>query len=114
MHLGDIWKHLQASGGTWTHLQASEKHLASNGSIWEALGSLWGHLEASGSICKVVKTINSSNCIVESKNDMKIPAYICGKMNHNYIRVIEGDEVIVKISKYDTYKGIIAFRKLKK
>jgi translation initiation factor IF-1 len=63
---------------------------------------------------KVVKTINASNFIVEIKNGMQIPASVCGKMNYNYIRVIEGDHVVVKISRYNRNQGIITFRKLKK
>ena len=67
MHLGGIWRHLEASGGIWKHLggiwEASGfwRHLEASGGIWrhlggiwEVSGGIWRHLEASGDIWKAL------------------------------------------------------------
>jgi len=47
---------------------------------------------------------------VRLQNNHEIIAYLCGKMRKNYIRILEGDEVMVEISPYDLTKGRIVYR----
>ncbi|WP_083810873.1 translation initiation factor IF-1 [Deinococcus maricopensis] len=40
-----------------------------------------------------------------------ILAYISGKMRIHYIRILPGDRVVLEISRYDTSRGRIVYRK---
>ena len=47
---------------------------------------------------------------VKLENDHIITAHISGKMRKNYIRILTGDKVKVKITPYELTKGRIIFR----
>lgn len=51
---------------------------------------------------KIVATYPDSRYSVELEDDGRvIPGYISGRMKINYIKIIPGDKVIVKISMYN-------------
>lgn len=58
----------------------------------------------------VIETLPDTKFRVKLQNDHEILAYLCGKMRKNYIRILEGDEVMVEISPYDLTKGRIVYR----
>lgn len=47
---------------------------------------------------------------VKLENGHIILAHVCGKMRMNFIKIIPGDKVKVKLSPYDLDKGRIVFR----
>ena len=47
---------------------------------------------------------------VRLENDHEVLAHISGRMRVNYIRLITGDKVILKMSPYDLSKGRITKR----
>ena len=59
---------------------------------------------------QVVETLPNATCKVKLPNDMVILAYISGKMQQHYIRIIPGDRVQVAITPYDLTKGRITYR----
>ena len=44
------------------------------------------------------------------ENGHKVLAHISGKMRMNFIRILPGDRVMVKLSPYDLNRGIITYR----
>ncbi|NDK08691.1 translation initiation factor IF-1 [Candidatus Gracilibacteria bacterium] len=40
-----------------------------------------------------------------------VKGYLSGKMRNNFIKLIEGDKVLMELSPYDLNKGRIVFRK---
>ena len=58
----------------------------------------------------VKETLPNTVFRVELENGHMITAHISGKMRKNYIRILTGDKVLVKISPYDLSKGRIVFR----
>ena len=47
---------------------------------------------------------------VDTENGYNILCVISGKMRHNYIKVLEGDNVKIEITPYDLSKGRIISR----
>ncbi|KAA6435061.1 translation initiation factor IF-1 [Agrococcus sediminis] len=47
---------------------------------------------------------------VELSNGHIVLAHISGKMRQNYIRILQGDRVIVELSPYDLTRGRIVYR----
>ncbi len=47
---------------------------------------------------------------VELPNGHLVLAHISGKMRKNFIRVLQGDRVLVDLSPYDLSRGRITFR----
>lgn len=64
------------------------------------------HMEIEGTVVEV----NRDKFIVEYDGGT-VSATISGKMRTKSIRVLLGDNVVVKVSPYDTSKGFIVFRK---
>ena len=58
----------------------------------------------------IVKALPSSMFQVKLDNGVTILASISGKIRKNYIRILEGDKVVVEISPYDLTRGRITFR----
>ena len=61
----------------------------------------------------IIKTLPSLVFEVQLPEDFWwgiIKWYLSWKMRNNYIKLIEGDKVIVELSPYDTTKGRIVFR----
>ena len=58
----------------------------------------------------VVLVLPNTNFIVELENGHKVHARISGKLRMNYIRILQGDKVIVELSPYDLYNGRITWR----
>ena len=58
----------------------------------------------------VVETLPNATSKVKLPNDMVILAYISGKMQQHYIRIIPGDKVLVEVSIYDPTRGRIIRR----
>ncbi|BBA84549.1 translation initiation factor IF-1 [endosymbiont of Euscepes postfasciatus] len=59
---------------------------------------------------KIINTLPNTNFKVELENGNIIIAHISGKIRKNYIKILNGDNVIVQISPYDISKGRIIFR----
>ena len=47
---------------------------------------------------------------VELPNDHKVLAHVSGKIRQHYIRVLNGDRVLVELSPYDLSQGRITYR----
>ena len=66
------------------------------------------HIEAEGTVIECLRgavfkvKLNTSEHIVTCK--------LAGKLQKNYIRILEGDNVKIGISPYDLTKGIITYR----
>lgn len=58
----------------------------------------------------VVEVLPNTNFIVELENGHKVHARISGKLRMNYIRILQGDRVIVELSPYDLNNGRITWR----
>lgn len=58
----------------------------------------------------VEEALPSATFRVRLSDDSLILAHLSGKMRLNYIRVLAGDKVIVKMSPYDKTKGRIIKR----
>ena len=60
---------------------------------------------------KVLEVLPGYKFKVELVNKHIIEAHVSGKMRMNYIRIIEGDTVVVELSPYDLTRGRITYRK---
>lgn len=58
----------------------------------------------------VKETLPNTTFKVLLENGHLINAHISGKMRKNYIRILNGDTVLVDISPYDPTNGRITFR----
>ena len=47
---------------------------------------------------------------VKLPNDLRVLAYVSGKMRMNYIRIAPGDKVQVELTPYDLARGRITYR----
>lgn len=65
------------------------------------------HIEMEG---VVVDTLPNTMFRVELENGHIVTAHISGKMRKNYIRILTGDKVKVKLTPYDLSKGRIVYR----
>lgn len=59
---------------------------------------------------KVKEVLPNAKFKVELKNGYVITAYLSGKLRMNYIRILEGDNVVIEMSTYDLTKGRIIWR----
>ena len=60
---------------------------------------------------KVLEVIPGGSFKVELSNGHTIEAHISGKMRMNYIRIAQGDKVMIELSPYDLTRGRITYRK---
>ena len=58
----------------------------------------------------ILKYMRDAKFQVELENDCKILATLSGKLRTNYIRVLPGDHVRVRVSPYDVTRGIVVWR----
>lgn len=58
----------------------------------------------------ITKVLPGANFNVEVKGKHLVNAYVCGKMRMNFVRIMPGDRVSLKLNPYDLSKGIIVFR----
>ncbi|BBA84760.1 translation initiation factor IF-1 [endosymbiont of Pachyrhynchus infernalis] len=58
----------------------------------------------------VINTLPNTMFKVKLNNGNIIIAYISGKIRKNYIKILNGDKVIVELTPYDLKKGRIIFR----
>lgn len=59
---------------------------------------------------KVVEILPNAMFKVELQNGNCILAHISGKLRMNFIKILQGDSVIVEISPYDLTRGRITYR----
>ena len=64
-------------------------------------------LEFEGKVIDAIK----DDYKVELDNGAIVMAHVSGKMRMNYIRIIEGDNVVIELSPYDLTRGRITYRK---
>ena len=64
-------------------------------------------LEFEGKVIDAIK----DDYKVELDNGSIVMAHVSGKMRMNYIRIIEGDNVVIELSPYDLTRGRITYRK---
>ena len=62
----------------------------------------------------VVDTLPNTVFKVKLENGHVITAHISGKMRKNYIRILNGDSVVVEITPYDLNKGRIILRNIER
>ena len=60
---------------------------------------------------KVLEVLPGDKFKVELSNKHIIEAHVSVKMRMNYIRIIEGDNVVIELSPYDLTRGRITYRK---
>ena len=58
----------------------------------------------------VIEALPNANFKVKLENGHEVMAYITGKLRMNYIRILPGDTVTLKLSPYDLTKGRIVWR----
>lgn len=58
----------------------------------------------------VVEKLPNAMFKVELENGHQILAHISGKLRMNFIRIIQGDKVLIEMSPYDLTKGRIIWR----
>ena len=58
----------------------------------------------------VVEALPNARFRVELENGHRLLAYVSGKMQMNFIRILPGDKVRVDMSPYDLEKGRIVYR----
>ena len=58
----------------------------------------------------VQETLPNAKFRVKLENGHLVLAHISGKMRMNYIKLVEGDKVLIEISTYDLTKGRIVSR----
>lgn len=58
----------------------------------------------------VIEALPNTNFKVDIGNGHIILAHISGKLRVNYIRILRGDRVAVKMSPYDVTRGRIVWR----
>ncbi len=61
----------------------------------------------------VIETLPNTMFRVKLENGHVLIAHISGRMRKNYIRILTGDKVIIKLTPYDLNKGRIIFRNSK-
>lgn len=66
-----------------------------------------GVIEIEGSVSEALP---NAMFRVELSNGHIVLAHISGKMRQNYIRILQGDRVIVELSPYDLTRGRIVYR----
>jgi translation initiation factor IF-1 len=62
----------------------------------------------------VIDTLPNTTFKVQLENGHVLVAHISGKMRKNYIRILQGDAVVVEMTPYDLTKGRIIFRGIPK
>ncbi|MBM2826116.1 MAG: infA [Dehalococcoidia bacterium] len=59
---------------------------------------------------KVVEALPNAVFWVELANGHRVLAHVSGKIRLNFIRVLNGDRVLVELSPYDLGRGRITYR----
>ena len=60
---------------------------------------------------KVLEVLPGGQFRVELENKHTVIAHVSGKIRMNYIRILEGDTVVLELSEYDLTRGRITYRK---
>ena len=58
----------------------------------------------------VLECLPNATFLVKLENEHTLLCHISGKMRMNYIRILQGDHVLVELTPYDLNKGRITFR----
>jgi translation initiation factor IF-1 len=58
----------------------------------------------------VLESLPNAMFRVEVENGHQILAHVSGKMRKNFIRILNGDQVLVQLSPYDLTRGRITYR----
>ena len=58
----------------------------------------------------VIESLPNAVFRVELANGHRVMAHISGKMRQHFIRVLQGDRVLVELSPYDLNRGRVTFR----
>ena len=58
----------------------------------------------------VVEALPNAMFRVELANQHKVLAHVSGKMRMNFIRILQGDKVMLELSPYDLTRGRIIYR----
>ncbi len=59
---------------------------------------------------KVIEPLPNGMFRVELPNGHKVLAHISGKIRLHYIRILQGDKVLIELSPYDLSRGRITYR----
>lgn len=59
---------------------------------------------------RVVENLPNAMFRIELENGHRILGYVGGKMRMNFIKILEGDRVLVEVSPYDLTRGRIIYR----
>lgn len=63
---------------------------------------------------RVIEALPNAQFTVELDSGHKVLAYLSGKMRKNYIKIVLGDRVRIELSEYDTARGRVTFRYVKR
>jgi len=58
----------------------------------------------------VVESLPNAMFRVELQNQHLVLAHVSGKMRMNFIRILQGDKVMLELSPYDLTRGRIIYR----
>lgn len=67
-------------------------------------------IEMEGVVTQHQRDIYTVNVVV-GEEEKEITCHLSGKLRKNYIRVLVGDKVTIRISPYDLENGIITYRR---
>ena len=59
---------------------------------------------------RVLETLPNAMFRVELANKHKVLAHVSGKMRLHFIKILNGDRVLVELSPYDLTRGRITYR----
>ncbi|MDD3303169.1 MAG: translation initiation factor IF-1 [Candidatus Gracilibacteria bacterium] len=68
-------------------------------------------IEVEGIIIKALPSLVFDVQLPDEFGGQIVKGYLSGKMRNNFIKLIEGDKVLLELSPYDLSKGRIVFRK---
>ncbi|NUJ97395.1 translation initiation factor IF-1 [Candidatus Gracilibacteria bacterium] len=68
-------------------------------------------IEVEGVITKTLPGLVFDVQLPDDFGGQQVKGYLSGKMKKNFIKLIEGDRVLIELSPYDLTKGRIVFRK---
>ena len=58
----------------------------------------------------VLESLPNAMFRVELENRHRVLAHVSGKMRKNFIRILNGDRVLIELSPYDLTRGRITYR----
>ena len=68
------------------------------------------HIEAEGTVIECLRGAVFKVRVMCNNTELIVTCKLAGKLQKNFIRILEGDNVKIGMSPYDLTKGIITYR----